>query len=303
MNPVGKALWYVENHFAQEIDLDRIAATTGVSRYHLCRAFGEATGRSVMQYVRARRLSEAARALAAGASDILCVALDWGYGSHEAFTRAFRDQFGVTPESVRAQRHLANLLLTEPVKMDETLLANPSPPRFEHGRALLIAGLGARYDRESSKAIPSQWQRFTPEIGNIPSQVGWVTYGVCCNSDEEGNFDYIAGVEVKSFSELPAELARIRIPARRYAVFTHRDHVASIRRTWNTIWNKWMPESGHEVADAPDFERYENFDPEKGTGYIRETLRILDSLNLAKDVQQKVFHGNLEEITGMRFVE
>ena len=45
------------------------------------------------------------------------------------------------------------------------------------------------------------------------------------------------------------------------------------------------------------------FDPEKGTGYIRETLRILDSLNLAKDVQEKIFHGNLEKITGKRFVK
>jgi predicted TIM-barrel fold metal-dependent hydrolase len=45
------------------------------------------------------------------------------------------------------------------------------------------------------------------------------------------------------------------------------------------------------------------FDPEKGTGYIRETLRILDSLNLAKDVRDKIFHGNLEKITGKRFVK
>jgi AraC family transcriptional regulator len=268
MNPVGKALWYIENHFAQAIDLDKIAAMSGVSRYHLCRAFGEATGRSVMQYVRARRLSEAARALAAGASDILSVALDWGYGSHEAFTRAFRDAFGVTPESVRAQRHVQNLPLMEPIKMDETLLASLAPPRFENGRALLIAGLGERYNRESCKAIPAQWQRFGPHIGHIPGQVGWVTYGVGCNSDDDGNFDYICGVEVRSFSDLPADLARIRIPERRYAVFTHRDHVSTIRRTWNTIWSKWLPESGHQVADAPDFERYENFDPEKGTGVI-----------------------------------
>ena len=45
------------------------------------------------------------------------------------------------------------------------------------------------------------------------------------------------------------------------------------------------------------------FDPEKGTGYIRETLRILESLNLAKDVQEKIFHGNLEKVTGKRFVK
>jgi predicted TIM-barrel fold metal-dependent hydrolase len=45
------------------------------------------------------------------------------------------------------------------------------------------------------------------------------------------------------------------------------------------------------------------FDPEKGTGYIRETLRILDGLNLAKDAREKIFHGNLERITGKTFVK
>src|SRR5262245_24677155 len=106
MNPVSKALWYIESHFAGEVTLDDIAAVGGVSRFYLSRAFGEATGRSVRSYVRGRRLTEAARALSAGASDILSVALDASYGSHEAFTRAFRDQFGLTPEAVRAQRCL-----------------------------------------------------------------------------------------------------------------------------------------------------------------------------------------------------
>jgi AraC family transcriptional regulator len=54
-----------------------------------------------MHYARGRRLSEAARALAAGAPNILEVALAAGYGSHEAFTRAFRRQFGVPPEALR----------------------------------------------------------------------------------------------------------------------------------------------------------------------------------------------------------
>jgi AraC family transcriptional regulator len=269
MNPVGKALWYVESHFADEITLDVIATISGVSRYHVSRAFGEATGYPVMGYVRGRRLTEAARSLSAGASDILSVALEAGYGSHEAFTRAFRDQFGLTPEAVRAQRHLDNLTLVEPIKMDQTLLTKLEPPRFETSKPLLIAGLGERYTCETSKAIPSQWQRFAPHIGNIPGQVGWTGYGVRHNSDEDGNFDYICGVEVASFSDIPAELSRVRIPKQRYAVFTHHDHVSTIRRTINTIWSKWLPESGHEVADAPDFERYgEDFDPKRGTGTI-----------------------------------
>src|SRR5580704_1059696 len=199
MNPVGKALWYIETHFAGAISLDDIAAIGGVSRYHMTRAFGFATGRSVMTYVRGRRLSEAARSLSVGAPDILAVALDAGYGSHEAFTRAFRDQFGLTPEAVRAQRHLDNITLVEPIKMDETLIANLEQPRFEMSNPLLIAGLSERYTCETSAGIPAQWQRFVPHLGNMPGQVGWTTYGVRSNSDDEGSFDYLCGVEVSRF--------------------------------------------------------------------------------------------------------
>ena len=267
MNPVGKALWYIESHFAGEISLDEVAKIGGLSRYHLVRAFGYATGRSVMRYLRGRRLSEAARSLARGAPGILAVALDAGYGSHEAFTRAFRDQFGLTPEAVRSQRHLDNIELVEPIKMDETLIAKLEPPRFENAKPFLVAGLGERYTCQSSKAIPAQWQRFQPYIGNIPGQVGLTAYGVCCNSDDEGGFDYIAGVEVSTFADLPAELSRVRIPAQRYAVFAHREHSSAIRRTVHTIWSKCLPQCGHEAADAPDFERYdERFDPRTGLG-------------------------------------
>ena len=91
----------------------RSPSVADVSRYHVSRVFGEAIGRPITRYVRGRRLTEAAKALAAGAADILTVALEAGYGSHEAFTRAFREQFGQTPESVRAQRHLDNIELVE----------------------------------------------------------------------------------------------------------------------------------------------------------------------------------------------
>ena len=269
MNPVQKALWFIESHYSRELTLDDIANGGCVSRYHLSRAFEAATGRPVMRYVRARRLTEAARRLAGGAPDILALALEAGYGSHEAFTRAFREQFGLTPEALRSQGHTDNLALVEPIKMDETLLASLAPPRFENGKPLLIAGLAERYNCDTSVAIPAQWQRFNEYFGAIPGQIGRMAYGVCCNSDDDGNYDYICGVEVASFSELPSEFNRVRIPKQRYAVFSHREHVSTIRSTINTIWNKWLPESGHEVADAPNFERYgEDFDSKSGTGTI-----------------------------------
>src|SRR5258708_3503060 len=98
MSVTAKALWYVESHLNEDLSLEAIARTTGVSGFHLSRAFAVSTGISLGEYIRARRLSEALRSLAAGAPNILAVAIDAGYGSHEAFTRAFRQHFSITPE-------------------------------------------------------------------------------------------------------------------------------------------------------------------------------------------------------------
>jgi AraC family transcriptional regulator len=277
MDPVKKALWFIESHFADDITLDTIAGVAGVSRYHLSRAFGYATGFSLIRYLRGRRLAEAARALAGGAPDILAVALEAGYGSHEAFTRAFRDQFGLTPEAVRGQGHLDNLQPMEPIRMAETV-TTLEPPSLVTGKALLIAGLGERYDQDCNPAIPAQWQRFVPHLGRIAGQVGQTAYGVCCNSDDAGNFEYVCGVEVADFSNVPKDWSRVRIPQQRYAVFAHRDHVAKIRATWHTIWNQWLPESGYEVVDAPFFERYgPEFDSMKGTGGLEIWLPVREA--------------------------
>ncbi|MBR1166132.1 AraC family transcriptional regulator [Bradyrhizobium liaoningense] len=267
MNPAQRALWYIESHLAEPLTLDEIAAISGVSRFHIVRAFAAAVGLPVMRYVRARRLTEAARCLAKGAPDILSLALEADYGSHEAFTRAFRDQFGTTPEAVRAAACVNQLRLQEPILMDSTMLDHLVPPRFETAKAFLVAGPAERIACDNGAMIPGLWQRFNREVGDIPARIGQVAYGVCCNGDDAGNFDYIAGVEVADFSDLPRRFGRIRIPEQRYAVFTHKDHVASIRRTVNTIWNQWLPTSGLTAADAPNFERYdEKFDPATGNG-------------------------------------
>jgi AraC family transcriptional regulator len=269
IDPIARALWFIESHFAQEITLDDVAVVAGVSRYHLSRTFGLATGSGLMAYVRRRRLSEAAKALAAGAPDILAVALEWGYGSHEAFTRAFREQFDLTPDAVRAKGTVTHLPLLEALRMDDSMLTPLDPPRIVENPGLLIAGLNERYDHTASASIPSQWQRFTPHIDHLPGQVGHAAYGVVHNSDDAGHADYLTGVEVKDFSTVPAEFSRLKLPPQRYAVFTHKDHISSIRRTWLSIWNKGLPEAGLEATGGPEFERYdERFDGRTGQGEV-----------------------------------
>src|SRR5471030_2479553 len=73
----------------------------------------------------------------------------------------------------------------------------------------------------------------------------------------------------------PREFSRVRVPEHKYAVFTHGDHISTIRRTVNTIWNHWLPASGMKAADAPNFERYDtNFDSLTGNGGLEIWIPI-----------------------------
>lgn len=274
MDPVAKALWFIESHLDTDIMLDDVADNSGVSRFHLSRAFAATLDCSVMQYVRARRLSKAALRLAAGAPDILAVALEAGYGSHEAFTRAFRDQFGLTPEQARADGRIETLTIWEPVLMEKKLDNALPPPRFVDGKPMHFAGLAARFDYDNMDGVPALWQRFRPYIGNIPNEVKSVAYGVVTSSDAEG-FDYIAGVEVTSFGDLDPEFTTFSVPARHYAVFTHKDHISAIRTTMRAIWSEWLPRSGREIEESPTLERYgPDFDPRSGDGGLEVWLPV-----------------------------
>jgi len=267
-NAVAKALWFIESLYLSELTPDDVVAIAGVPRHHFVRAFALATGQSVLRYVRGRRLTEAARLLANGPPDVLAVALEYGYASHEAFVRAFRDEFGVSPESVRAQRHLDGIELIEPLRMDESSFVDLPPPRFVDGDELLVAGLCRRHNAATAPSgIPAQWRRFASLMHRIPGRVADVTYGVRCNADEHGNLDYVCAVPVADLVKIPAEFYRLRIAPQQYAVFEHRANVSEVRRSFHTIWNRWLPDSELEVIDAPDFERYDSrFDPVTGEG-------------------------------------
>jgi AraC family transcriptional regulator len=141
------------------------------------------------------------------------------------------------------------------------------PPRFENGPERLIAGYSASYTFENQATIPALWNRFAPFIGKVPTQLGTATYGVSFNYRPGYGFDYLCGVEVRDTAALPPDFSSVRLPAGRYAVFTHNKHVSLIRETLDAIWRKWLPTSGCQAADAPSFERYtESYDPPTGMG-------------------------------------
>jgi AraC family transcriptional regulator len=261
-----RALWYIESHLGSDLSLEAVASASGVSRFHLSRAFTLTLAHTIAGYARARRLSEAAKALALGAPDILAVALEAGYGSHEAFTRAFSAQFGTTPEQVRARASTRHLELQEPLRM--TALRSPlEPSRIAMGEALRFVGLAQRY-QGTNAGIPAQWGRFEPQLGALTAQPGADTFGVMYDYDEAGaSFTYLCAVAVKEFPAQLGELTRLELPARRYAVWAHREHVSMVAATCQQIFEHGLASAGLVPEPAPMFERYgDAFDGRTGNG-------------------------------------
>lgn len=269
MSLANRALWTIDRNLTTELSLGSVAEVCGVSRYHLAHAFGQTTGMSVMEYVRSRRLSEAANNLAKGASNILELAMDYGYASHEAFSRAFRAQFNMTPEDVRKQASTDGLPLLKPVKLGESGRPAIAADRIENLGEMKFIGLSEHVPFSEMQNIASQWQRFMPHYGEIADKARPIPAGVSTNLDEEGNFDYVCAVEVKRFSVVPKGLVQLTVPPQRYAVFRHDGHISEISQTFHAIWNDWTPPDGRAIADGASIERHrETFDTRTGSGGV-----------------------------------
>lgn len=268
--PIARALWYIESHLDRPLTLDDVSDASGMSKFHLARMFGHSVGCSVLRYVRNRRLSRAALHLVSGSPDILQLALEAGYGSHEAFTRAFRDHFGMTPEAVRAVGHIDRQMLQEPLRMSSTQIRTIAPNSLESRPAMRLVGLSRFVGYGNLAAIPSQWLEFQPFIGRIDGQTGSTAYGVCTETTPESDgFIYTAAVEVTGSAEVPKGLVALDFAPRRCAIFHHPDHISTIRTTTKGIFDRWLPQSGEQLSDdgVSLVEVYDKrFDPRSGRG-------------------------------------
>ena len=104
-------------------------------------------------------------------------------------------------------------------------------------------------------------------VATIPGRLGNDSYGVCWNMRADSGFDYLTGVAITRGETLPAEFSVLDLKARRYVVFAHKEHISSIASTIDTIWAKWVPVCGLNIAHAPCYERYTpEYNPATGLG-------------------------------------
>lgn len=272
---LDRLIWQIETNLDSELSLPSLSERCAVNIHHMCRAFQLATGMSIMSYVRARRLSNAAHVIISSNANIITVALAAGYGSHEAFTRAFASYFGTAPSSLRDGRFALKLEFMEPFEMNKEMIVPVRPPQKRERAPFRVVGLGIDCSFAKTGAIPALWQSFFARESDIVGVVPGAAYGVCCMGDDAGNFRYIAGVEASASTP---GMEEIELCWQHYAVFTHSGHISDLSKTIYTIWNKTMPDSGLEAAKAPDFEVYDHrFDGRTGRGEMEIWIPVVTS--------------------------
>jgi len=127
---------------------------------------------------------------------------------------------------------------------------------------MLLAGIRRRHETASAAAtVAAQWQEFLA-LDPLPGRVGTHYFGAMCGGDQHG-FEYLTGVEVESFAQLPADIGRMRVPPQHYAVFQSAEGKA-LGATWQRII-QWLSVGTYDSAHLPDFERY-NGVPAGGVG-------------------------------------
>lgn len=123
--------------------------------------------------------------------------------------------------------------------------------------------VGMKYHGNDTQELPNLWRKFGPRVNEVKQVLNpEISYGVTPSFDEEsGVFDYIAGVEVSSSTDVPQGMLSFRVPEGKYAVFT--TTLPTFLDTFNTIMKVWLPETGNRrVPGGIEFELYdEKFDP------------------------------------------
>ncbi len=132
-------------------------------------------------------------------------------------------------------------------------------PKIMTKPAFTVVGL-LYHGKNENNEIKSLWEQLNPRFDEIKSQVEPpVAYGVCGSPDDAGAFDYLAGFEVAEVEGVPTGMTSWEVPEQRYAVFPCT--LKTIHEAYQYAFQTWLPSSGYQQGDGPDFELYdEEFD-------------------------------------------
>jgi AraC family transcriptional regulator len=292
---MNRVLDHIDAHLDVELDLATLAAVAHFSPFHFHRVFSAWMGETLGDYLRRRRLDHAALVLAANARrTVLEVALAVGFGSGEAFARAFKQRFGCTPSAWReATPQRWQDELAEQRRRFEQRKAGQAQRKDDQAGAAILGEDGGIPLTETSmdvtiKTLPATRVAYLRHIGPYGQPVSefwqrvampWLKanghadgplYGIgrddpCVTAADKCRYDVCCPIPDGAVPAAPAGVDTL--PGGRYAVAPFFGDSTDIAHAYTELLRDWLPASGFRVDDRPIYEYYRpnpRYEPETG---------------------------------------
>jgi AraC family transcriptional regulator len=248
---LNRALDLVEVDTDQPVDVAAMARIAAVSEHHLRRLFATLARMSISEYARKRRLSLAAAEVISSSDLLLDIAVRYGYGSGEAFARAFRAQHGINPSDARRNRPL--LTLQPRIAFRLTIEgADEMRYRIVEKPAWRLAGYHARLPivyhgantamEEFTRGLGDEaWEKLDALPQEEPTGVLAVSTGFTPEREDGSLFDY--WMAVATTAPTTDGMAELAVDAGTWLIlpFTDRPYPEAIQQLWVEAYADWFP--------------------------------------------------------------
>lgn len=253
----------VEEHLTEEIDVGGLARALATTEYHLRRMFSSLAGMPLSEYVRRRRMTVAAAEVVGGGDDLLSIAVRHGYGSTEAFGRAFRAVHGASPGNVRrdggplrAQPQLRFRLTVEGgIPMDTRIADRPAFRLVGYAARvpLVHRGVNPHIQQHVASLPQEEHLRLKALSDTDPAGLLAVSDDLDPDRTEGSELTYLHGVAVTRGTPVPDGLVAIDVPAGMWAVFRSTGpYPGALQQIWAATATEWFPANRWRLRPGPE---------------------------------------------------
>ncbi|PWI13098.1 AraC family transcriptional regulator [Streptomyces sp. Act143] len=261
---LNQAMEHIEGRLSQDIEVAELARVAATSEYHLRRMFSALAGMPLSEYIRRRRLTVAGADVLASRETLLEIAVRYGYGSGEAFARAFRAMHGVVPGEAR---RTGAALSSQPRMTFRLIIEGSSSMRYRVVDKADFTVVGLKKRVPLVHAGPNQAiidfvrgidQRTLERLQQLSDQEPEGIVAVCDDLDpgraEGTELDYYHAVITSAAA--PEGTTALAVPAGTWAVFTTSGPAPqAIQELWRDVFTEWFPSNPYRSRTGPEILR------------------------------------------------